>query len=431
VIGGSESGGLLIGDALLVLPTFAEDTVTLWITSPPYFGLKKYGLRKGIGQENAYEEYLATMRNVCNEMFRASAKHAGLWMLVDHVKQNGTLKLLPFDIGNEAQVAGWTLRDVFIWNKHKALPWSRPGELRNGFEHILFLTKGDDFNFYVDRVRDSVDLQSYWIRYPERYNPRGKVPEGVWEFGIPTQGSWGRDGIDHPCPFPSALVERMILLSTDEGDLVVDPFAGTGAVVAQALAMGRRALGIELQSKYQVSFSEVWAKAWKRVMEKRHSRSDERLLENRIWKLRKLKFAREMLRLLRHAPGVARVRVAFVEERNAQAPCRQSIRIWLLTEEGRNLPRLDSAAQRLAGSPPLSKYQLDVEVVVTDSKWPWPAPRVWVYRDGRFWDCAAEVKSWEGLAPYLSGARSKQSLNRVDFPPLISTLRIQLPQPLD
>lgn len=415
----SKHGVLVVGDARDVIPALPKGSVTAWITSPPYFGLKRYGRRRGIGDEASYEDYLAAIRTVARQMLVPSSDATCLWLVADHVKHGGTLKLLPFDLSKEFERVGWTLRDVFIWNKHKALPWSRPGELRNGFEHILFFTKGSSFKFHVDRVRDRNDLQSYWVKYPERYNPRGKVPDGVWEFNIPTQGSWNRTQVGHPCPFPPSLVERMVLLSTDKGDLVVDPFAGTGVVVAQAAAMGRRALGVEIEEKYTKAFASLREVALRREEKRDDSGVTAWGFEKRIWLLRELKFTREVLRLLCQTHGVARVRTASIEERPSNSSMRRAVRVSLLVDRGRNVDRVRKAAARILKVPPLSKYQIDAEIVVADSPWRWPSGPVWVYRYGRFWDCAGRVRNWRE-ANALADASTRT------LPPMLSAIQIKM-----
>ena len=67
------------------------------------------------------------------------------------------------------------------------------------------------------------------------YNPHGPVPTNVWDIPIPVQGSWKTPAIAHACPLPPDLIERLVFISTDPGDVVFDPFAGTGVVVAEAV----------------------------------------------------------------------------------------------------------------------------------------------------------------------------------------------------
>ncbi|HCL4227744.1 TPA: site-specific DNA-methyltransferase, partial [Pseudomonas aeruginosa] len=108
--------------------------------------------------------------------------------------------------------------------------------------------------YYSERAREVKDLKEWWVRYPERYSPHGKSLEEIWEFSIPTQGSWGEGYIKHFCPLPEDLVRRILTLTTDEGDTVFDPFSGSGTVPAQAAFMARNYLGFELNPSYLEMF---------------------------------------------------------------------------------------------------------------------------------------------------------------------------------
>jgi DNA modification methylase len=120
-----------------------------------------------------------------------------LWLIADTYMAQGEaprrLLPVPFDLSRTAEEAGWTLRDVVIWRKDRALPWSNGTRLRNAFEYILLLVKGPTPKYYLDRPREHDDLREWWVRFPERYNPQGKAPANVWDLPIPRQGSWEKE----------------------------------------------------------------------------------------------------------------------------------------------------------------------------------------------------------------------------------------------
>jgi DNA modification methylase len=251
-------------DVLLSKFSSAQDPqLTCTITSPPYGPMKNYGHPDQIGYGQSYDDYLVEMRRLFRQVHRHTKDEGAMWVVADTFRpqeSNGQLwKLqpLPFDLAAEAEDAGWLLRDVITWHKDKTLPWSGRGRLRNVFEYVLFLVKSDSFKYHVDRIRDPIELEQWWVKWPERYNPEGKVPGNVWRVPIPVQGSWNTAAVKHACPLPPDLVERMILLSTDQNDVVFDPFAGTGVVVAEAERLARRGLGIELVRKHVRAFQEV------------------------------------------------------------------------------------------------------------------------------------------------------------------------------
>ncbi|HTR74573.1 MAG TPA: site-specific DNA-methyltransferase [Solirubrobacterales bacterium] len=236
-------------------------TITATITSPPYGALKDYGVAGQIGHGQAYEEYLGDMGDIFDAIFRRTADDGSLWLIADTYMAKGPAprKLLPvpFDLATVAEDRGWTLRDVIIWQKDRTLPWSNGTRLRNAFEYVLLLVKGPDPKYRLGRLREHLDLKDWWVRFPERYNPEGKAPSNVWNIPIPKQGSWGRGEIAHACPLPPELVERLILLSSDEGDVVFDPFAGSGVVVAEAERLGRRGIGTELVKRHIDEFARI------------------------------------------------------------------------------------------------------------------------------------------------------------------------------
>lgn len=238
-----------------------EPLITATITSPPYGALKDYGHSQQIGFGQSYDDYLGDMTAIFRKINDRTTDDGSLWLIADTYMSKGRaprrLLPVPFDLASAAEASGWTLRDVIIWNKVRTLPWSNGTRLRNAFEYVLLLIKGPKPKYRVDRLREHGDLKQWWARFPERYNPKGKAPSNVWEIPIPTQGSWGNGEVAHTCPLPPALVERLILLSSDEGDVVFDPFAGSGVVVAEAERLSRRGLGTELVERYVDEFTRI------------------------------------------------------------------------------------------------------------------------------------------------------------------------------
>jgi DNA modification methylase len=235
--------------------------ITATITSPPYGALKDYGHKDQIGFGHAYDAYLAEMEAVFRQIYERTAADGSLWLIADTYMSKGApprrLLPVPFDLAASAEAAGFILRDVIIWEKDRTLPWSNGTRLRNAFEYVLLLVKGGEPKYEADRLRGHEELKGWWPRFPERYNPNGKAPSNVWRFPIPKQGSWAGGEIAHACPLPPELVERLILLSSDEGDVILDPFAGSGVVVAEAERLGRLGLGAELVKRHVEEFARI------------------------------------------------------------------------------------------------------------------------------------------------------------------------------
>lgn len=270
------------------------------ITSPPYFDMKDYGENNQIGFGQTYEDYLGDLQDVFKAILDKTNDDGTLWIIIDTFKRNHSVVPLPFDLANKLKEIGWIFQDIIIWKKDKTVPWSSDGFVQRKIEYILFFSKGTKFKYNKDviRIYDTQILKKWWIKYPERYNPKGKALDEIWEYPIPVQGSWGNKYIRHFCPLPKEMVATMILLSTNENDIILDPFAGSGAVLAQAAYMNRRYIGAELNNDYIKQFDNYLKKT---ILQGRKeyaftkSSPDQSNFENIIWQLRVLKYGRILI----------------------------------------------------------------------------------------------------------------------------------------
>lgn len=237
-------------DARKLDSIITEKLVDVTITSPPYFDLKDYGHEDQIGYGQQYDQYLDDLKSVFSKVFTVTKDTGSLWVVIDSFKRDGEIVPLPFDFAAKLKEIGWKLQDIIIWHKDKTVPWVNGGSTRGIFEYVLLFTKSANYKYYVDKVRNYQDLKKWWVKYPERYHPKGKSLDGVWHFPIPIQGSWGNGYIRHFCPLPEGLVDRILNLTTNEQDVVLDPFSGSGTVPAQALFRSRKHIGFELNPEY-------------------------------------------------------------------------------------------------------------------------------------------------------------------------------------
>lgn len=304
----------------------AKPLITATITSPPYGNLVNYGHPDQIGWGQPYEEFLSDCRRVFRALHKHTTDDGSLWLVADSLRPppetNGhvrRLQPLPFQLAAEAEAVGWNLRDVIVWAKDKTRPWSGRGRLRNAFEYVMLLVKGVDFKYNVDRIRDQMELEKWWVKWPERYNPKGKVPTNVWHFSIPTQGSWNEPVVAHACPLPPDLVERLILLSTDPDDVVFDPFGGTGTVVAEAERLERRGLGLEINEEYVSAFSDLMRPA---LLARRSEVQvmGATQLEETIINLRALKYPKALFKQLRARKSLPEATMAIVLMKSRRRP---------------------------------------------------------------------------------------------------------------
>jgi DNA modification methylase len=343
-----------------------REFVDVTITSPPYWNLRDYGSKQQVGFGQKYEEYLNDLEQIFSAVHGITKKTGSLWIVADTIKWNGELKLFPFDLADRLKNVGWSLHDVIVWHKDKTLPWSHRGKLRNIFEYVLFFSKGEKFKYYLSNVRACDDLKSWWIRYPERYSPLGKAPTRTWSIPIPRQGAWGDNWVRHFCPFPPELVRRIILLATRTGDVVLDPFCGSGVVLAQAKALKRRYVGLDLCKTYRQMFQKK-VLPWVISVEASNSRvrivdtQKRKKFSSLIWRLRKTKYPRELIRLSERGRGNLKVRGAIAFSLKLKT---LEVILFVESRSKRSRNRLATNLKRLMGRPPLSKYGLKVTMSV-------------------------------------------------------------------
>lgn len=301
-------------DARTILETISPNLkIATTITSPPYFDMKDYGSENQVGFGQTYQDYLNDLKSIFQDIFQITKDDGSLWIVIDTFKRNSQVVTLPFDLSEKLKEIGWLLQDVIIWKKDKTVPWSNNGFMQRKFEYILFFTKSNKYKSNKDKARiyDTSQLKRWWVKYPERYNPKGKALDEVWEFPIPIQGSWGDKYIKHFCPLPKEMVATMIQLSTDENDLVLDPFAGTGTVLSQSAYMKRNYIGFELNKNYIEMFQNYLDKTLRKSLKEYDSfkNNGQGHFEKTILELRALKYARILLTNIQKQIGLNKTKI--------------------------------------------------------------------------------------------------------------------------
>jgi DNA modification methylase len=391
------------------------------ITSPPYSDVKNYGRdSRQIGWNQNYDNYISDIRGIFQQCFEVTTSTGTLWVVVDTYKRAGRLKLLPLDLMRILENIGWIPQDIVIWDKVKNLPYSNVGQFRNNFEYILLCSKTLEFKYYIDRIREVDTLTKWWIKYPERYNPKGKVPTNLWRIPIPSQGTWSNGSIQHLCPFPPELVERLILLSTDEDDLVLDPFAGSGVVLAQAKCMGRRYVGFDIYERYIEKFYDRVLPEIERRYQNIENDPNRRLLMQQtlsryIYSLRKLKYGKLLIDKLMHKYNRTNFKLVILDEKDVNNNSSPSFRVLIISAD--LVPReVLSWISGVVDSKPLSQFGLCPEFqVIRDGELESHLDKndYAVYLEGKFYSKAYNVGR-EYVVRSLEG----------NFPPIISDIDI-------
>lgn len=396
---------------VLLNKALEQPLLTATITSPPYWDLKDYGHEDQIGWGQALDEYLEEMRLIFRAVHRHTRDDGSLWIVADSLRPSDPdggvrrLEPLPFQLADEAREAGWSLRDIIIWKKDKTLPWSSPGRLRNIFEYVLLLVKSDQFKYRVDRIRDPIRLKQWWVKWPERHHPEGKVPVNVWDIPIPVQGSWKADELEHMCPLPPDLVERLVLLSTDPGDVVFDPFAGTGVVIAEAERLGRHGVGIELVDRYVNAYEKktlpvIMKRDSTDTLRRREERSS--WLKRTILKLRVTKYPKVLYQQLEaKQPKLKRPHIALVLMQPLKSDTLDTPHklidaqvIFMSNEDVDGRDELRRHLKEIAQKKPASKFGIagDIDVVSPDDFRRLIAHKMYnVYPSGQTWKSQGRI----------------------------------------
>jgi DNA modification methylase len=245
------------GEAKNLLAEIPDNTISLVITSPPY------NLGKDYEKKIAIEHYLENQAGVIAELYRVLRHDGSLCWQVGNFVQDG--EVFPLDILYYGMFKkfGFFLRNRIIWHFGHGLHASK--RFSGRYETILWFTKSRDYLFNLDAVRVP-------SKYPGKRhykgknigkpsgNPKGKNPSDFWEilqqdwereiWEIPNVKSNHPEKTDHPCQYPVELVERCVLALSNEGDWVLDPYAGVGSSLIAAVKRGRRAVGSEKEADY-------------------------------------------------------------------------------------------------------------------------------------------------------------------------------------
>lgn len=234
-----------------------NESVHLIVTSPPYWTLKKYETRQGqLGDVEDYEKFLDELDRVWRECARVLVAGGRICCVVGDVcvprRRHGRHFVMPLhaDIQVRSRSHGLDSLTPILWHKiangvteaqgngagFYGKPYQPGAVVKNDVEYILFLRKGTGYRS-VPHVRKALSMLT-----------RAEMQTWFQSFWTDIRGASTRDG--HPAPYPVELAERLIRMFSFAGDMVLDPFAGTGATGAAAIRTGRNSVMNELEPKY-------------------------------------------------------------------------------------------------------------------------------------------------------------------------------------
>jgi adenine-specific DNA-methyltransferase len=233
------------GDALKNLASIPSASVQLVVTSPPYNIGKEYEVKSD------YPDYLEQMVPIIKELRRILKPSGSICWQVGNGVRKGEIYPLDALFYPIFKSEGFFLRNRIVWSFGHGLHATKRFSGRH--ETVLWFTKGDEYIFNLDAVRvPSKYPKKKHYKGPNKGqlsgNPLGKNPGDHWE--ITNVKALHPEKTEHPCQFPVALVDRLIKSLTNPGDLVVDPFLGSGTTLIAAVINGRKSLGIEISKRY-------------------------------------------------------------------------------------------------------------------------------------------------------------------------------------
>lgn len=308
-----QSGTLYTGDSVSILKNLPQNSVDMVVTSPPYWSLRNYkDESRQLGQERLFKDYIYNLCNYLGATWDILKDNGSLWVNIGDTyygsnkgaggtgvksKKQTTNKGSYWNKGNkgaqlnnskdfknnelprkslcmiparfciEMQDRGWVLRNQIIWHKPNAMPNPASDRFSVDYEVIFFFTKlvkSYKFNQQLEPyttplarwggeklVADGVSIwdggtgQSSYRDRKLRPNPEGRNKRSVWAINTKA-----KQGLTHFATYPEKLIVSPILAGSNEGDVVLDPFFGSGTTGVVAERLGRKWIGIELSKEY-------------------------------------------------------------------------------------------------------------------------------------------------------------------------------------
>lgn len=288
-------------DCLLGLKELDDNSVDCCVSSPPYWGLRDYGVDGQIGLEQNFNDYIGKITEIYKEVFRVLKPSGTCWLNLGDTYSSGSsnpspkhssdnvgidrkvigikpknLLGIPWRVAFSLQSSGWFLRQDIIWHKPNVMPESVTDRCTKSHEYLFLLTKSSDYYFDSKSIREDISESTREAilrdKTPRNSNILGNMSENgvtrtteglnnksisqkvskdlkrnkrdVWSINTkPFKGA-------HFAVMPEALVLPCVLSGCPDGGVVLDPFMGSGTVAVVAKKNNRKYIGFELNSKY-------------------------------------------------------------------------------------------------------------------------------------------------------------------------------------
>ncbi len=229
-------------DGMRELP---KNLINLTVTSPPYNIGKEY-------EEIAHiDDYIKWCKEWIAEIYNLTTKDGSFWLNIGYVEipHKGLAVPIPYLLWDKTEF--YMIQEV-IWNYGAGVACRKRLSPRN--EKLLWYVKDPKkYTFNLDPIRDPN------VKYPNqkkngklKCNPLGKNPSDVWQIAKVTSGKnrSSKERTPHPAQFPTELIDRVIKACSNKGDIILDPFMGSGTTAECALKNDRYVIGFEIENKY-------------------------------------------------------------------------------------------------------------------------------------------------------------------------------------
>lgn len=282
---------IIQGNCLDVLQTLSDCSVDCCVTSPPYYGLRDYGVDGQIGLEESPDEYIQKLVEVFREVKRVLKDDGTLWLNIGDsyagncsrtstgraglgkeregifARGGGKPKDLigiPWMLAFALRADGWYLRQDIIWAKPNPMPESVKDRCTKSHEYLFLLSKNQKYYFDSEAIAEEAvsNIGETKIRFGgSKYGDNEDIKYSIYSGNEwkPTETRNKRDvwmipvqptKEAHFATYPEKLVEPCILAGSRSGGVVLDPFFGSGTTGRVAMKHGRGYIGIELNPEY-------------------------------------------------------------------------------------------------------------------------------------------------------------------------------------
>lgn len=288
-----ETNVIFNEDCLIGLHKLPDNSVDCCISSPPYWGLRDYGVDGQIGNENEFTGFINKLVEIYQEVYRVLKPEGTCYVnlgdtfngtkvgntetnknknvVTDTFKKeqcksigNKSLLMIPERFAIEMINNGWILRNQIIWHKPNQMPSSATDRFTVDFEKIFFFVKQSTGYYFEQQLEKSIWAEQDSRSVNGASEGKGKTEQG--NYSMQKCGSYTDGGMKNmrtvwsintkPFPdahfaiFPETLVERMIKSGCPENGIVLDPFMGAGTTAVTARKLNRDYIGYDLNPDY-------------------------------------------------------------------------------------------------------------------------------------------------------------------------------------